>query len=82
MDSPDPDHPGSDYPTPDTEDTTMTYDEKVARVTTVLRRVFGDPTILRHELVPAMARAVAREYQVIEREERNENRGDEGRPQG
>jgi hypothetical protein len=60
----------------------MTYAEKIARVTEVLRRVFNDPTILRHELVPAMARNVAREYQRIEREERNEDRGREDDSQG
>lgn len=60
----------------------MTYDEKIARMTEVLRRVFADPTILRHELVPVMARAVAREYQVIEREEQREHRGGSGDSQG
>lgn len=60
----------------------MTYDEKIARMTEVLRRVFGDPTIMRHELIPVMARAVAREYQVIEREERDEGRRDQDHSQG
>lgn len=82
MDSPVPHYLEPDYPFPDTEDMTMTYDEKIARMTAVLRRVFSDPTILRHELVPAMARAVVREDQRIEREEHHEDRRDQGHSQG
>jgi hypothetical protein len=60
----------------------MTYEDEIARMAVVLRRVFGDPTILRHELVPVMARAVVREHRQIEKEERGEDRNDKDRTQG